>query len=39
MLVAAVVTVTFLRGLRVETAQSQDNEKESENRELIGSAF
>ena len=37
MLAAAVITVTTLRGLRVETTQSQDNELE--NPELIGSAI
>ncbi|HZP51113.1 MFS transporter [Actinocrinis sp.] len=37
MLAAAAMTVTFLRGLRIETAQSQENEAESP--ELIGSAF
>ena len=37
MLAAAVITVTSLRGLRVETTQSQDNELE--NPELIGSAI
>ncbi|HEU5354705.1 MAG TPA: MFS transporter [Actinocrinis sp.] len=37
MLVAAAVSVAFLRGLRIETTQSQDND--SENPELVASAF
>jgi DHA2 family multidrug resistance protein-like MFS transporter len=37
MLASAVLSVAFLRGLRVESVQSPDNE--SDNAEMVGSAF
>jgi DHA2 family multidrug resistance protein-like MFS transporter len=37
MLASAVLSVAFLRGLRVEPVQSPDNE--SDNAEMVGSAF